>query len=279
MAITVSGIYCYPVKSCQGTSLQTATIGRMGVLYDRQWMVIDDETGMFVAQRSDNGLGIGVKNMCLIVPVIRPIRGKNKLVLTGPMKLSYDIPLEGIPGPTREVQVWKTRTIGVDQGDPAAQWVTNHLSKERPGSYRLVRMPDDGVRKAKHGGSDVAFADADSALIISEESLADLNSRMDEPLPMDRFRPTIVLSGCEPYAEDLMERIRINGVEFVGKTLCIRCAITTTNQQTAERGKEPLRTLATYRRSPKGVVFGRNFNHANQGMISVGDTCEVLEWS
>lgn len=96
---------------------------------------------------------------------------------------------------------------------------------------------------------------------------------------MDRFRPNIVLSGCEPYEEDQLDRIRVGDVELVGQTLCVRCPVTMTNQQTAERGKEPLRTLAEYRRNPNGdgVVFGRNFNFLGTGNISLEDIVQVLE--
>src|ERR1051326_1705563 len=120
-------------------------------------------------------------------------------------------------------------------------------------------------------------------MIISRPSLNDLNERMGgERLAMDRFRPNIVIDGCDPYGEDHMKRIRINGVELEGMKLCVRCPLTMTDQDTAKRGKEPLRTLSTYRKNPypgeNGVVFGRNFNHTGTGTIKIGDEFEVLEW-
>jgi uncharacterized protein YcbX len=111
--------------------------------------------------------------------------------------------------------------------------------------------------------------------ILSSASLDDLNSRLDIPLGMDRFRPNIVLDGCTPYEEDRLDSLSINGIRFDGATLCVRCAITTTDQMTGERSKEPLRTLATYRRTPDGVVFARNYNHAGEGAVRVGDRVAV----
>lgn len=270
--IRVSGLYCYPVKSCRGISLQGAVIGRMGIHYDRQWMVVD-ENGMFVAQRASGGLGVPVKSLCRIET---SFLSDWDLVLSAPEMPQLSIPLHGVEGETVPIQVWESTGEGVDQGHEAQEWLTTFLSRERAGVYRLVRMSDDGVRKTKSGESELAFADAYPFLVVSQESLDDLNARMPEPLPMDRFRPNIVLSGGNPYEEDLMERFVTGGVEFSGAKHCVRCAITTTNQHTGERGKEPLTTLATYRKTPKGVIFGRNFDHHGIGIIRVGDKVEVL---
>jgi uncharacterized protein len=263
----VSALHIYPVKSCGGLSLSEGRIGRMGLERDRQWMFVDD-SGMFVAQRNgDSGLGAAVSTMCLI----RTGFDGDMLQLTAPEMPPLRVPIAGSDGPRRSVRVWNSHTEGADQGEAAAEWATSYLGRERPGRYRLVRMPDAGIRTAKIGTSELAYGDAYPFLIISEESLADLNARLASPLPMDRFRPNIVLRGCKPYEEDRLDRVRIGGVAFQGMTLCVRCPITTTNQQTGERGKEPLRTLATYRRSPGGVIFGRNFNHAGEGIVRIGD--------
>ena len=182
------------------------------------------------------------------------------------------MPADGAAGPEVPVQVWESATTGIDQGEAASAWASEVLSRERPGRYRLVRMADQTRRRSKIGDGDVAYGDAYPFLVLSEESLADLNQRMPVPLPMNRFRPNVVLAGGGPYVEDTLDRFRIGAVEFSGTTLCIRCPITTTDQRTAERGKEPLRTLATYRKQPDGVVFGRNFNHAGSGVVRVGDS-------
>ena len=270
MSIAIGGLYFYPVKSCRGLSMTEVTVGRMGIEYDRQWMIVD-EHGMFVAQRSD-GAGVGVRSLCLIGTAI----GSGTLRLTAPGMPPLDLPLSGNTGASLPVQVWNSHTVGIDQGDGPADWVSTFIARERPGRYRLVRMPDDGGRTAKLGTSTLGYADAYPFLILSTASVADLNSRLETPLPMDRFRPNIVLEGCSPYEEDALDSLSFGGIRLDGMTLCLRCPITTTNQMTAERGHEPLRTLATYRRALGGVVFARNYNHAGEGTLRVGDRPEHI---
>jgi uncharacterized protein YcbX len=266
MALDVSSLHIYPVKSCGGTALAESAVGRMGLRYDRQWAFVDDH-GMFVAQRDSRGLGVAVRTMCLIGTAL----GDGMLTLIAPEMPPLQVPLAGLPGDDVPVQVWESRTSGVEQGADAAAWATEVLSRERPGRYRLVRMPERTRRPSKIGEGELAYGDAYPFLVVSEESLADLNRRMPAPLPMDRFRPNVVLRGGAPYVEDTLDQFRIGAVQFTGTTLCIRCPIPTTDQRTAERGKEPLKTLATYRKQADGVVFGRNCNHAGTGIIRVGD--------
>ena len=246
----------------------------MGIRYDRQWMFADDR-GMFVAQRgrSSGDVGIEVRTLCLVGTTITG----DALVLTAPNMPPLHLPLDGPHGPSIDAQVWDSHVTGVDQGAEADAWATEYLSRERRGRYRLLRMSDDADRAPKQGTGALAYADAYSFLVIAEQSLADLNARLGHALPMNRFRPNLVLRGCAPYAEDDFASIRIGDVLLDGTTRCLRCPIPTTNQETGERGKEPLRTLATYRRTPDGVVFGRNFNHRGTGMISLGDTVIVSE--
>jgi len=268
--LAVTSLHIYPVKSCTGVALTESLVGRMGLRYDRQWAFVDD-TGMFVAQRDSRGLGVPVRTLCLIGTVI----DERLLTLTAPGIAPLHVPATGVAGPSVPVRVWDSRTSGVDQGADAAAWATEVLSRERPGRYRLVRMADATHRRSKIGDGELAYGDAYPFLVISEESLADLNQRMPAPLPMNRFRPNVVIAGGTPYVEDTLDRCRIGTVDLFGATLCIRCPIPTTDQRTGERGKEPLRTLATYRKQPDGVVFGRNFNHAGTGVMRVGDPVVV----
>ena len=267
--LTVAGLHVYPIKACGGIALQHADAGRMGFRHDRQWMFVD-ERGMFVAQRDSRGAGVAIRSACQVRTAI----ADHALTITAPGMRALNLPVDGVAGDEVPVRVWDSRVSAIDQGDEAGQWATQFLSRERPGRYRLVRMADDSHRAAPIGEAELAFGDAYPFLIISEESLADLNSRLEHALPMNRFRPYIVLRGGAPYEEDALDRFRIGNVEFFGTTLCLRCPTTTTNQETAERGKEPLRTLATYRRQPDGVVFGRNFNHAGRGTLRIGDRVE-----
>ncbi len=192
MPISIGALYVYPVKSCRGIPLTEAHVGRMGIRHDRQWMVVD-ENGMFVAQRS-NTTGVAVTSLCLVTTAIQG----NTLRLEAPGMPPLDLLLAGAPGATRSVQVWNSHTIGVDQGDDAAGWVSTFISRERPGHYRVVRMPDHERRMPKRGESALAYGDGYPFLIASSASLADLNARLGTPLPMDRFRPNIVLDGCTP---------------------------------------------------------------------------------
>ena len=275
----VSGLYVYPVKSARGIAVTDWHVTRMGLNFDRQWMVVD-ERGMLGAQRQEGGMGVGIKNMSLVHTSLENLI----LTCTAPVMEPLRIPVVGVEGEVVTTQVWATECMGIDQGLEAAEWFTEFLSRERPGNYRLVRMPDyprEGFRKAKRGDAHIGYADADTALIIGQPSLDDLNQHIGgEVLPMNRFRPNIVVSGCEPYAEDKWGEIRIGNVIFIGTKECVRCPITTQNQDTTERGKEPLATLATYRRvQGEGAVFGMNFVHHISGVVQpirIGDAVEVL---
>ena len=272
--VVVAELNCYPVKSCAGVSLARAHVGPMGIRYDRQWMVVD-EAGRFMAQRTDDERhGAG----CRSLGQVRTVIGSGSLVLEAAGMPPLKVPLAGGEGPRLTVYVWGRPMVGADQGSAAADWFSEYLSRERPGRYRLVRMPEDEVRPANRGSGRLAFADGYPFMVISTASLADLNRRMAEPLPMGRFRPSLVIRTDEPYAEDRIEHARIGPVELFGTSGCVRCPIPTFDQRTGARGKEPLRTLATYRRTPRGVVFGRNFNHAGTGEIAVGERVEILAW-
>jgi uncharacterized protein YcbX len=271
--ITVSSIHCYPIKSCGGIELQTAVVGAMGIQYDRQWMVVN-EHDIFVAQRGDKGIGaIGIKTMCLINIAITD----KHLVVNAPGMNAILLPLNGISGEERKVRVWDSFCTGIDQGDEIANWFTRYLSREMAGSYRLVRMPDAGDRKTEIGDSKLAFADGYPFLLTSEASLAQLNTMTDSPIPMNRFRPNIVITGYDAFAEDGLSRFHIGDISFHAAKPCARCPITTIDQATAEQGKFPLNALATFRKTKAGVLFGMNLNHLNAGSISIGDELTISQ--
>jgi uncharacterized protein YcbX len=153
----------------------------------------------------------------------------------------------------------------------AARWFSELLET----ACSLVYMPDSTVRPADPAFAPeetrVSFADAFPFLLISEESLADLNLLLAAPIPMNRFRPNLVMRGCEPYGEDRLDRFRIGPIRFRGVKPCARCAVPTVDQATGERGSEPLRTLATYRRREGEVFFGQNLVHYDTGRLEVSD--------
>jgi uncharacterized protein YcbX len=280
--LTVSELWVYPIKSCKGTRLEEATVDVTGLKNDRRYMVVDARTGMFVAQRGDRE-GVGIKRMCLIAPKNRGDGDNFELSAPGMENIRFSAGLwDPRPSNIRQVQVWKTQCDAIRCTDSYVNhWLSEFLSAERPGHYELVQMSDRFIRRADVGYSQLRFADSYPFLVISQESLDDLNQRIGgEPLPMNRFRPNIVIKGEDAYIEDRADRMIIDGVDFEGMDLCVRCATTTTNQDSAERGKEPLKTLATYRRYAKGgVTFGRNFNHLSTGKIRVGDEVRVLQYN
>jgi uncharacterized protein YcbX len=197
--------------------------------------------------------------------------------------------VEGVDGPQVDVRIWEATASGVDQGREAAAWLTDVLGRYRPGAYRLVRMPDAGSRRTPQDDARLGYADGYPLLVATQASLDDLNARIrrrrseagEPPVPQlgwDRFRPNVVVGGAPPYAEDGWATLQAGEVSLAGRTLCKRCPIPATDQDTGLLGQEPLRTLATYRRPPgdrNAVVFARNFTHRNEGVLAVGDEVRV----
>lgn len=263
-SVTVTGLYRYPIKSCAGTALSTAILEPRGIRHDRELLIVDAATDRFLTQRE-------LPRMALIAPQI----ADGELRVSAPGMAPLTLPIIE-DGPTREVGIWRDRCVAVDQGGVAAGWLSAFLGH----SCRLVRMAPAFVRPVDPdyatAGDQVGFADGFPCLLTAEESLAALNERLDEPLPMDRFRPNIVIAGGTPFGEDRMSRLRIGDIVFKAPKACARCTITTVDQATGETGKEPLRTFATFRKARRGVLFGQNLIHTGIGTIRVGDRVEVL---
>lgn len=262
----VASLHYYPVKSCGGTSVQHATIDARGFVEDRAWMVTTGD-GVFLTQRD-------LPRMALI----RPCADAGTLVLSAPDMPPLQV-IRRTDGARRDVAVWDDICTTVDQGEAPARWLSTFLGIP----CRLVRMAEDFVRQtdpvySASVAGQVGFADGYPMLLITQASLDDLNRRLADPLPMNRFRPNVVVSGASPYAEDDWGLIRIGDVSFAVVKPCARCPITTTDQDTAETAREPLRTLATYRHvRGRGVMFGQNLIHRAAGSVSVGDPVEVLQ--
>lgn len=190
---------------------------------------------------------------------------------------ALEVLFDGEVGPTSRVQIWDDECAAVSEGGDAARWFSQHLDI----SARLVRMAGDDARplgsSTAQPGDHVSFADGFPFLLLSTASLHDLNRRLSLPVPMDRFRPNIVIDGCGPHAEDDWNRIMIGEVSFRFAKPCARCVITTVDQASGERGREPLRTLSTYRTVEGQVLFGQNLVHEGRGVVQVGDSVGVLE--
>ena len=263
--ITLSGIYRFPVKSLGGASLDRAVLDGRGIGYDRHWMVVDP-SGRFLTQRDH-------PRMALVTTRL----DAERLTLDAPGMPSLAVPLDPAGAPRREVQVWGDSVEAAVCEGGVGEWLSAFLGTP----CQLVFMPEDSRRPVDPAYAapedQAAFSDGFPLLLISEASLEDLNRRLERPLPMIRFRPNLVVKGCAPYAEDHWRRIRIGEIGFRVVKPCSRCVIPTIDPRTAEKGPEPLRTLAGYRRRGNKVFFGQNVLHDQEGTLEVGDTVEILE--
>lgn len=261
----VSALYFYPVKSLRGIPLQQMDIDRTGASMDRRWMLVD-ENDRFITQRTH-------ARMALVDTALSDEALEIRAPGMPALHVSRTLPAAA---PVREVQVWRDRCDAVDAGDEAAEWFGAYLG----GRYRLVFMPDETRREMdlafSQPGDTVSFVDSCPFLLISTASLDDLNARLVSPVPMIRFRPSIVVDGCSAYAEDGWQRIRIGDLEFRIAKSCSRCNVPMIDVETAQSSPEPIRTLATYRRSSGKILFGRKFIHESHGQIRVGDPVELL---
>lgn len=263
--LVVSRLFVYPVKSLGGTELGVAEVEARGFRHDRRWMLVDGD-GVFLSQRRYPRMALASAR----------VEG-DLLVVQAPGMPALKSPRSPENASITNVSVWGDAVEAVACGDEADRWFEKFLGV----ACRLVYMPDDVERAVDPGyarvGDQVGFADAFPFLFLSEASLDDLNARLDEPLPMNRFRPSIVIDGCGPYDEDRWLGVRLGGIRFRAVKPCARCAITTVDQATGEKGKEPLRTLATYRQVDGKVLFGRNAIGDGTGTVRVGDFAEVVE--
>lgn len=272
--VLVTGLFRYPIKSCRGQAISTADFDARGIAHDREFVIID-ANGTFLTQRQ-------VPRMALIAPEF--VDGGLRVSAPGMEPVTF---ARRIEGERIWVEIWKDQAVGVDQGDEIAAWLSAFMGQP----VRLARMAEDHTRQVDQTYArpedQTGFSDGFPILLVSEESLVELNRRLtvqgEAALPMDRFRPNIVVAGGGvANEEDTWGDIRIGGdggsggMTLHGVKLCGRCAITTTDQQTAETGKEPLRTFAGYRKFPRGVMFGQNMTFDEVGSIAVGDGVAVM---
>lgn len=265
---SVASLHIHPIKSCRGHDVSEVALDRFGLVGDRRFLVVD-ERGQMLTQR-------GLPRLALVEPQVSGGEVTLGAVGTDPVRFCATPRADA---PRLDVVVWRDTVSAADLGPVASGWLSDFLG--RPA--RLVAMPPEFSRPIRkpsaRDGDEAAFSDAFPLLVISEASLADLNDRLDEPLPMNRFRPNLVVRDCPAFAEDAWQRIRIGEVILRAAGPCARCILTTTDQRTLERGKEPLRTLAQYRRSADGDVnFGQNYIHETKmGVLRAGMPVEVLE--
>jgi hypothetical protein len=264
-SLVVTGLWIYPLKSGKGVPITSAAVEPRGFRGDRRWMLVD-EGGVFLSQRTHPRMAL-----------LSLEAGESLSTLSAPG--SGSVQVRSLPaGERRRVRIWDDEVEACDAGDEAAGWLTAFLG--RPA--RLVFMPEESRRPLRREftgrGDQASFADAYPYLLIGEESLAWLNARLDAVVPMNRFRPNIAIGGSGPFEEDTWRRILIGGVPFHVVKPCVRCVVTTVDQARGERaGEEPLTTLARFRRSGTGVLFGQNCVPGGEGEIRLGDPVEILE--
>jgi len=270
---TIAALAVYPVKGCRGLDLSRAQVTPTGLssegIRDREWMVVDPG-GRFVTQRESPELA-QVRTMARA--------GRLEILVPGHPPVA---PVAGAQ--VRDVEVWGSSVRGHDAGDPCAHALSKHLGRD----VRVVRFDDRLPRPCNPdyvgtSGATTLFSDGYPVLVIGRASLDDLNARLSAlglpAMPMNRFRPNLVIEGLEAYDEDHLDTIVAGAVTLKLVKPCTRCEVTTTDQDTARRNLEPLRTLATYRRDDRlaGVTFGMNaIVAAGAGAdLGVGDPADV----
>ena len=245
----IHSLHVYPVKSCAGFSPDEVLLTATGLAHDREWMVVGPD-GRFITQREAPRLAL-----------VRTAIAAGALELSVPGLGAVAVPVDH-GGPLSEVGVWRSRVPAFDAGGPAAGFFSTWLG--RPA--RLVRFDARHQRLSNRDRTGAIrapnlFSDGYPLMVLSEASLQDLNRRMGRELPMNRFRPNLVLGGVEAYAEDVLQEIEAEGLRLRRVKPCTRCVITTTDQATGRRdGEEPLQTLRRYKYDAalQGVVFGQN---------------------
>ncbi|HTY39366.1 MAG TPA: MOSC N-terminal beta barrel domain-containing protein [Bacteroidota bacterium] len=261
--LKLTQINIYPIKSTKGISLQSARLDDRGLEFDRRWMVVDEQ-GQFMTQRT-------LPAMALIHVALQD----DYLSVTSRGIGALSVPVHS-GGPTMRVQIFDDSLDAVDTGDDSSRWFSQVLGTR----CRLVRMPEEPSRfvnlKYAPPKTAVGFADAFPLMLLSEASLKDLNERLAEPVPMNRFRPNLVVNGSYAFEEDTWRAIQIGAVTLRVAKPCARCTVPTVDQNTAETGKEPIRTLSSYRTRDSKVYFGQNLIHEEAGVLSVGDEIRAI---
>jgi uncharacterized protein YcbX len=259
--VHLSGLFIYPIKACAGIALEQAEVVERGLAFDRRYMLVDP-SGTFVTQRE-------LPQLCRVTTAWQQeqllVSAPGMAQLTLPLRPAADLPLE-----RKAYRVWDSVGSALEHPD-GSRWFSELLNAE----LTLLYMPDSERRDVNPNrarpGEIVSFADAYPLLLMSEATLTDLNQRLSQSVDMRRFRPNLVISGAKPYDEDGFANVRIGALSFRGVKRCERCVVTTIDPDTAERGEEPLRTLARYRLEDNNVWLGMNLIPDDYGALRVGD--------
>ena len=267
--IELSHIFIYPVKSLAGISLSSSVVTPSGLQYDRRWMIVNNK-GLFITQRLHPKLSL----------IHTEIIG-DQIRLTAPDGNNLMLPLSLNQGDVASVRVWSDHVDGIQASKTHNDWITDYLGIDA----RFIYMPETTHRPVDNSFSkssldSVSFADGFPYLLISSGSLNDLNKKLNHKnetsVSINRFRPNLVVSGCEPYVEDKWTEYNMGGNIFYNVKPCSRCIMTTIDATTGQKGIEPLKTLLEYRKTGNKAYFGQNvlidLNYDNSWKVSVGDT-------
>jgi uncharacterized protein YcbX/ferredoxin len=264
--ISLQSITIYPIKSSSGIQLSNSWVEECGLSFDRRFVVALPD-GQFITARTE-------PRLCLIQANLTA----TGLNITAPDMPILSIEYSKLSSTYQDVTVWDNVISSQQATDQYNQWFSRYLEKP----CQLLFFGEKSERFVKNKNSQVGFADAYPLLLISQQSLNHLNSRLDDKnqVTMTQFRPNIVVDGCDEFAEDSWSHIRVGEVEFEVTRPCSRCVFTTINPVTAEMHsqEEPLNTLKAFRQVEDGdVMFGQNLVPLNQGQIKNGDKVEVIE--
>lgn len=272
----VAALTIYPLKSAAGIDVTALELDDWGAVGDRRWLLIDD-AGAAITARDAHAL-------LTIVPRIADTDRDGALTLTAPDRAPLVVPVPDATAPIVPVQIWDDAVVAREAHAEASAWCADVLQQ----SCRLVRVSRETRRPlaSRFAGPlpfadrHVTFTDGAPLLLLGLASIAALNERLVEQghhalMDRRRFRANVWLDGLGPHDEDTWRAVRVGDVRLGLGSPCPRCVLTTIDPDTLERGAEPLRTMATYRRENGGVVFGINTTHANPGWIRVGDAITV----
>lgn len=268
--ISITSITIYPIKSISGIALTEAALCPTGLELDRRWMLVDQEN-KFISQRSHAQLAL-----------LRLSINNDQFLLTHLQQPEQRFAFNYREHTDHQIQVtvWDDTCSALLVSEEADQWFSSILQMP----VKLVYMPDDTKRTvdpdyAIEPNNTTSFSDGYPILMTSEASLDLLNSKLNEPVGAERFRANIVIDGVAPHEEDDLLVFKINDLVFYGVKPCARCVMTTIDPKTGKAGKEPLKTLATYREKNHKILFGQNVIGPQQGTIKIGDTLTVLKRS
>jgi uncharacterized protein YcbX len=260
----ITGLNIYPIKGCRGTTLQEMVVDRIGPIGDRRLMLVD-ASGRFISQRENTALA-----------TLEPTLVGGELHVHGPGREPLRVDIDPL-GEPRDVRVWgHDAIVAADQGDAAADWFSDAIGAP----CRLVHFGDRSHHRVDPAYSTVtdaetSFTDGYPILAVLQESFDDLNARLPHPIPVDRFRPSVVVAGAPAWSEDEWKHINLGSLRCDAVKPCARCLVTTTDQRSGDRDphQEPLRTLAAFRVVPRlGAIFGQNLVHHGTGVLRVGDS-------